>query len=66
MNNLHRYKYEGPVMEFDTCINYRWSGETTALSEGKARSNLIFQYKRQNGKTINSKIILPGKIVAMD
>lgn len=66
MNKLHRFRYDGPVMEFDTCINYHWTGETLALSEEKARSNLIFQYKRQNGKTINSKIILPGKIVAMD
>lgn len=63
---LHRYKYEGPVMEFDRCIDYHWYGETVALSKEKAKSNFVYQFKRRNGKSPRSKIILPGKIVEID
>ena len=63
---MNRYYYDGPVMQFNTCIANHWEGETVAPSESKARSNLIYQFKTKNNRTAGSKISLPGKIVKMD
>lgn len=60
------YSYTGPVTMFDRCITYCWKGETYASSEKKAKSNLIFQYKQQNGLTPASKVNLPGKLVKIE
>lgn len=57
-----RYFYEGPVMMFDTCVADHWSGETVAVSEAKARSNLIFQYKKKYNLSAGSRVSLPGKL----
>ena len=62
MNDYHKYTYDGPVMEFDRLIADHWRGETMALSEKKARSNLIYQFKKQNSRIVGTKITLPGKI----
>lgn len=62
MEEYHKYIYEGPVMEFDRLLTDRWSGETTATSEKKARSNLTYQFKKQNHRITGTKITLPGKI----
>lgn len=59
---MNKYLYDGPVMEFETCIQPRWQASTFAVSERKARSNLAFQYKRNTNRTPNTKITLPGKI----
>lgn len=56
------YIYDGPVMEFESCIVRRWVGKTSAVSEKKARANLTFQFKRQHNKSADSKIDLPGRI----
>ena len=58
----NEYLYSGPVKEFDTVINNRWEATTRAPSEAKARSNLVYRYKREHGKAPNSQIKLPGKI----
>ena len=60
MPNL--YMYSGPVEEFGRCIDSKWSAETVASSEKKARSNLVFRYKMETGRAPYSKISLPGKI----
>ena len=59
---MYKYVYEGPVMEFGTCVTDRWRGETMAASESKARNNLAYQFKIQNNRIAGSKITLPGKI----
>ena len=59
------YIYRGPVMEFDRIITKRWCGTTEAISEKKARSNLAYQFKQEYKRTPNSKITLPGKMVAV-
>lgn len=59
---MNKYLYDGPVMEFDTCVEGRWKASTYAVSEKKARSNLTFQYKRQSNRMPNTKISLPGKV----
>ena len=57
------YSYSGPVLEFDKIIANNWCGETYAVSEAKARSNLAYQFKRDYGRVPRSKITLPGKII---
>lgn len=58
------YTYEGPVYEFENCINPQWSGSTYADSEFKARSNLSYQYKKQHKRSVSCKLRLPGKLTA--
>lgn len=63
---MNRYIYEGPVMEFEKCIDPFWRSETYAESEKKAKSNLAYQYKRKTGRVINARITLPGKLTKED
>lgn len=58
----HKYTYDGPVLEFDKCVADHWKGETMALTERKAKSNLAYQYKKQNNRNAGVKVTLPGKI----
>lgn len=60
--DYHKYVYEGPVMMFDKLVTDRWKGETVAPSESKARSNLTYQFKRQNNRLPGTKYYLPGTI----
>lgn len=62
---MTQYSYDGPVMEFGRCVANRWQATTRAVSERKARSNLVYQFKKDNGRTANAKITLPGKIVSV-
>lgn len=63
---MPKWIYEGPVMEFDVCIADKWTGQTIAPSESKARSNLTYQFKKNNNRNAGTKITLPGKITALD
>lgn len=57
-----RYVYEGPIVIFDKCVCDHWHGETLAVSESKAKSNLIYQCKKQCNLVPGTKVTLPGKI----
>ena len=59
---FHKYIYDGPVLEFERCLTDHWKGETFAPSEGKARSSLTYQFKKQNNRIVGTRITLPGKI----
>lgn len=59
---MHEYAYDGPVMVFNTCVANHWKGWTTAESESKARSNLAYQFKKQNNQVAGTRVTLPGKI----
>lgn len=61
-----KYSYDGPVEEFGKCVTRRWVGTTSAVSEAKARCNLIYQYKKEFGRIPATKITLPGKIKQID
>lgn len=63
---MNQYTYDGPVMEFDICIANRWQGSTFAVSEKKARSNLAYQFKKNNNRIPGSRISLPGKVRTVD
>lgn len=60
------YSYDGPVMKFNICVDNHWKGQTAAPSEAKAKSNLAFQYKKQNNMTPNTRVTLPGKLVLVE
>ena len=59
---MQKYTYEGPVTAFGRCIANNWYGSTYAVSEEKARANLEYQFKKQTGKSPNSKVELAGKV----
>ena len=59
------YSYDGPVFEFGRCVTARWTASTCAESEKKARSNLAYRYKKQFNKVPNTKVDLPGELVAV-
>lgn len=58
----HLYIYNGPVMEFGTCIAHRWRASTYATTEKKARNNMAYQFKKQNNRNPDTMISLPGHI----
>ena len=59
---LRLYSYEGPVMQFDKCIQGWWSAKTWAISKKKARANLLYRYKNDHGYSKTAAIELPGYI----
>lgn len=59
---MPKWLYDGPVMEFNTCIANHWRGETFAPSEAKAKSNLAYQFKKNNRRIPSSKITLHGDL----
>jgi hypothetical protein len=61
--DCNTYSYDGPVLEFGKVVSTRWSASTYARSEKEARRNLVYQFKQKYGKTVITKIELPGKIV---
>ena len=61
-----RYAYDGQVTQFGKVINRNWYGETAAVSDKKAKSNLIFQYKEQYGFEPFAKVELPGKVYLIE
>lgn len=62
---MNVYVYDGPVFQFNQMIAEHWTGETTAPSEAKAKSNLTYQFKKQNNRLPSAKITLPGKLTVI-
>lgn len=62
----YKWKYSGPVMEFDRLICVKWEGETTAVSEKQAKNNLSYQFKKNNNRAKNAKITLHGKLTQLE
>jgi hypothetical protein len=63
---MNLYSYDGPVKEFDNIVMRRWKATTYAVSEKKARCNLMFRIKRELKRTPDAKITLPGKITLVN
>ena len=67
----HIYHYEGPVVDqsgkvvAESVGNKHQSG-TRAVSEKQARSNILFNWKRNNGHVGSSKYSLPGEIIFVE
>lgn len=62
MDEYNKYIYEGPVMVFDKCVASNWKGETMAPSKQKAKSNLVYQVKKQMNIIAKSKVTLLGEV----
>ena len=63
---MNRYRYVGPGMEFDRCLQDKFVGETIAESPNKAKSNIAYNWKKRNNRVPGSKITLPGKLLVID
>lgn len=63
---MHKYRYEGPVKKFGVIVSHWWVGETMAVSESKARSNLEYQFKKRLGYGAGIKVTLCGKIFMVE
>lgn len=58
-----RYKYDGPVLNtFGVCVKDKWLTETYAVSKKKARTNMMWQFKKAFRFDKKNKITLPGII----
>ena len=62
MSSKKTYVYKGAVMMFDRVIDRYWEAETTATSEKKAKSNLVFRYKKMHRLEPTAKVTLPGQV----
>ena len=51
---MDKYTYNGPVRMYENVLTSHWKAETVAESEAKARSNLVYQYKKTHGLEICS------------
>ena len=60
---MAKYEYNGAVMLFDKCIAYIKNAETIAPSEAKARSNIAYRWKKENGYGSKEKITLQGQMI---
>lgn len=66
MEDKKLWTYEGAVRIFDDIVIAKWKSQTFAASEKKARANFAFQCKRHLGRSKDTRILLPGKIVEVD
>ncbi len=62
---MQHFRYDGPVMHFDKCVESTWRAITKAPTAARAKSNLAYRYKVENDLAPNAKISLPGKIIAV-
>ena len=66
MSEKKLYIYEGPIIQFDKCIQDYWRGGTQAVSEKQALSYLAYQFKRKKKLSIdNSKISLDSSCLRL-
>jgi len=62
---MTKYRYEGPVTMFGRVISDKWQGETLANTKAKAKSNLIYQFKKAMKMLPSAKIELTGDVKAV-
>ena len=60
---MDRYVFTGPVTVFSRVVSNKWYGETIAVSEKKARTNLEYQFKKEANLVAGSKVDLIGSLV---
>ena len=54
---MPKYVYEGPVLEFEHLLTDKWRAETLAPTKRKAISNLQYQFKKNNNRLPNSRLL---------
>lgn len=65
MKEEHSYRGDGAIYRFNTYIG-EYHGETRAVSEKEAKSNLEYQIKSKMGLLPTAKINFKGKITRTD
>ena len=60
------YEFNGAIRLFDRIIAQNYTAQTTAPSVLKARSNIAYRYKRDNGYAKTAKISLTGKFTIIE
>lgn len=63
---MNLYSYDGPVTVFGKCVVERWTGQTYAVSESKARVNLAYQYNKSVKRLPTANVHLPGNIILIE
>ena len=63
MEGKRKFAYCGGVSSYGQILSNRWEGQTYAQSEGKARSNLTYQFRKHMGLVQGVPIRLTGKIL---
>lgn len=66
MAKMKKWEFFGSVLRYGKVIDPSWHGRTIAVSERKAYSNLMHQFKQQNGLTNATNIKLEGDITEME
>lgn len=66
MEEKKMWTYEGAVKIFDDIVIPKWKSRTFATSEKKARANFAFQCKKRLGRSKDTRILLPGKVIEVD
>lgn len=56
-----KYVYNGPIMKFGACIG-NFKTTTWANSAAKARSNILYQFKRENNMLPSCKLELGARV----
>ncbi len=57
-----RYRYAGPVMLFDSVVATDFKAETWAISPGKARCNICYQFRKKANIADHLPVILAAEI----
>ena len=63
MSDKKLFTYKGPVTSFGKVIQENYEADTFAISPSKAKSNLIFRFKKMYNMLASAKIELPGKLI---
>lgn len=61
MMGRQKYTYNGAVYCYNDIVSHNWSGQTFAMSEKQAASNLAFQFKKLMGYIPSTPVRLAGK-----
>lgn len=56
------YTYNDGVAMFGRIVEPNFSAETYAVSPERARSNILYQFKKANGYTTSANLTLTGKV----
>lgn len=59
---MYEFTFEGAVYHFESCVCQHWTATTYAPSVGKARSNLTYRFKKENGYSRSATIHLEGNL----
>lgn len=61
---MSKYSFSGQVFIFySQLVERHWTGQTYAVSEAKAITNLKYQYRKANGLSMSTPVDLEGRLI---